>query len=128
MRSEHIISQQLERLRDCNKAVYSVSTCTPDTHVIRFKVGTREELKAYEKRGAVCNLAGRFLDAGGNAVNGELDDRLFSVQLRDLRRMKGMLVVSGMNKATPALSVLRGGYAECMVLDEKLAKAILKIA
>ena len=128
MRSEHIISQQLERLRDCNKAVYSVSTCTPDTHVIRFKVGTREELKAYEKRGAVCNLAGRFLDAGGNAVNGELGDRLFSVQLRDLRRMKGMLVVSGMNKATPALSVLRGGYAECMVLDEKLAKAILKIA
>lgn len=127
LRKEHIISQQLERLRDCNKAVYSVSPCTADTHVVRFKVSTREELKAYEKRGAVCNLAGRFLDAGGNAVKGELDDRLLSVQLSDLRRMKGMLVVSGTHKAIPAVSVLRGGYADCIVLDEKLAKAILKI-
>jgi DNA-binding transcriptional regulator LsrR (DeoR family) len=42
--------------------------------------------------------------------------------------MKGLLIVSGTNKAAPALSVLRGGYAECMVVDEKLAKAILKIA
>jgi deoxyribonucleoside regulator len=128
LRKEHIISQQLEKLRDCNKAVYSVSPCTPDTHVVRFKISTREELKAYEKRGAVCNLAGRFLDVGGNAVKGELDDRLFSVQLSDLRRMRGMLVVSGMHKAIPAVSVLRGGYADCIVLDEKLAKAILKIA
>jgi DNA-binding transcriptional regulator LsrR (DeoR family) len=128
LRNEHIISQQLERLRDCNKAVYSVSPCTLDTHVVRFKVSTREELKAYERRGAVCNLAGRFLDAGGNAVKGELDDRLLSVQLSDLRRMKGMLVVSGTHKATPAVSVLSGGYADCIVLDEKLAKAMLKIA
>lgn len=125
---EQIISQQLEKLRACNKAVYSVSSCTPDTHVIRFKVCTREELRAYEKRGAVCNLAGRFLDADGNAVKGELDDRLICVQLSDLRRMKGMLIVSGTNKAASALSVLRGGYAECMVVDENLAKAILRIA
>ena len=125
---EPSISQQMEQLRDCNKAVYSVSPCTPDAHVIRFKIVTRQELKAYEKRGAVCNLAGRFLDAGGNPVMGELDGRLFAVQLSDLRRMKGMLVVSGTNKATAAVSVLRGGYVECMVVDEKLAKAILKIA
>lgn len=128
LRREPIISQQMERLRDCNRAVYSVSSCKPDTHLIRFKVATREELKAYEKRGAVCNLAGRFLDAGGNAVIGELDDRLFAVQLSDLRRMKGLLVVSGTHKATPAISALRGGYVECLVLDEKLAKAILRIA
>lgn len=128
LRKEHIISQQLEKLRDCNKAVYSVSPCTPDTHVVRFKVSTREELKAYERRGAVCNLAGRFLDSNGNAVKGELDDRLLCVQLADLQRMKGMLVVSGTHKAAPAVSVLRGDYADCMVLDEMLARAILKIS
>ena len=128
LRKEPIISEQLERLRHCNKAVYSVSPCTPDTHVIRFKICTRQELRAYEKQGAVCNLAGRFLDSSGNAVKGELDDRLLSVQLSDLRRMKGMLVVSGADKAPAAIAVLRGGYAECMVLDEKLAQAILKIA
>jgi DNA-binding transcriptional regulator LsrR (DeoR family) len=128
LRREPIISQQMERLRECNKAVYSVSTCKPDTHVVRFKVATREELKMYEKSGAVSNLAGRFLDAGGKPVRRELDDRLFAVQLSDLRRMKGMLVVSGTRKAAPAVSVLRGGYADCLVLDEKLAQAILKIA
>jgi DNA-binding transcriptional regulator LsrR (DeoR family) len=128
LRGEPIISQQMERLRECNKAVYSVSPCKPDTHVVRFKVATREELKMYEKGGAICNLAGRFLDAGGKSVKGDLDDRLFAVQLNDLRRMKGMLVVSGTHKAAPAVSVLRGGYVDCLVLDEKLAQAILKIA
>lgn len=126
LRKEHIISQQLERLRDCNKAVYSVSSCKPDTHVVRFKVSTREEVRAYEKSGAVCNLAGRFLDASGNPVTGHLDERLISVQLNDLRRMKGMLVVSGSHKAIPAVSVLRGGYADCLILDERLARVILK--
>jgi DNA-binding transcriptional regulator LsrR (DeoR family) len=128
LRREPSIGQQMEKLRDCNKAVYSVSPCTPDTHVIRFKVATRLELKAYEKRGAVCNLAGRFLDASGSPVTGELDSRLFAVQLSDLQRMKGMLVVSGTHKAAATVSVLRGGYVERLVLDEKLAKAILKFA
>lgn len=128
LRCEPIISQQMDRLRECNKAIYSVSPCRPDTHVVRFKVATREELKTYEKRGAVSNLAGRFLDAGGKPVRGDLDDRLFAVQLNDLRRMKGMLVVSGTHKAAPAVSVLRGGYVDCLVVDEKLAQAILKLA
>lgn len=128
LRGEPIISQQMERLRECNKAIYSVSPCKPETHLVRFKVATREEVKTYEKRGAICNLAGRFLDAGGKPVRGDLDDRLFAVQLGDLRRMKGMLVVSGTHKAAPAVSVLRGGYADCLVLDERLAQAILKIA
>lgn len=128
LRREPIISQQMERLRECNKAVFSVSPCKPDTHVVRFKVATREELRMYEKHGAVCNLAGRFLDARGKPVKRELDDRLFAVQLDDLRRMKGMLVASGTHKATPTVSALRGGYVDCLVLDEKLAHAILKIA
>ena len=35
LRAEPIIAEQLDRLRDCNKAIYSLSPCTFDTHVVQ---------------------------------------------------------------------------------------------
>jgi DNA-binding transcriptional regulator LsrR (DeoR family) len=39
--------------------------------------------------------------------------------------MSGLLVVSGLHKCTPTLAALRGGYADHLIVDLKLAEAIL---
>lgn len=126
LREEPIIHEQLESLKSCNKAIFSLSPCTPETHVVQFKVATKSDIAAYRKMGAVCNLVGRFLDKDGNTVTGELDERLFSLQLEDLKKMTGFLVVSGaQRKCEATLAALRGGYVSHMVLDAELAQAIL---
>lgn len=127
LKQEPIISEQLASLSLCNKTVFSLSPCTPDTHVVHFKVASKASMAAYRKRGAVCNIVGRFLDADGNPVRGELDERLFTVELAELRTMEGLLVVSGTHKAQAALAALRGGYVNNMVLDDGLANAILDL-
>lgn len=127
LRREPIIAEQLTNLSRCNKAVFSLSPCTPDTHAVQFKVMTTEDIADYAARGAVCILAGRFLDAEGNVVTGELDDRLFAVQLEDLIKMDGMLVVAGQEKAHAARAALIGGYGTQAVLDIALAEQILAL-
>lgn len=125
LRAEPIITQQLDRLQDCNKAIYSVSPCTPDTHVVKFKIATEDEVAAYRDRGAAGIIAGRFVDAAGHPVLGALDDRLIGAGHDTLRRAQGLLVASGPEKAGAALAVLRGGYVSRLVLDAPLARAIL---
>lgn len=125
LRAEPIIAEQLARLAECNKAIYSLSPCTEDTHVVQFKIATPQDIADYVARGAVGIIAGRFVDPGGDPVWGPLDDRLIGADHATLRAMEGLLVVSGTAKLVPTLSALRGGYVSHIVLDSGLAEAIL---
>lgn len=125
LRAEPIIAEQLENLNRCNKAIYSLSDCTPDTHVVQFHIATEADIADYVRRGAVGIIAGRFIDHDGAPVLGPLDERLIGAKHATLAQMSGLLVVSGLHKCTPTLAALRGGYADHLILDLKLAEALL---
>lgn len=67
------------------------------------------------------------MDAEGNPVTGDLDKRLFTVELGDLKKMTGFLVVSGASKINATAAALRGGYANRLVIDEALAKSVIDL-
>lgn len=125
LRAEPIIAEQLTNLSRCTKAIYSLSPCTPDTHVVQFKIATAAEVADYVARGAVGIIAGRFIDRKGAPVLGPLDERLIGADHQTLRRMTGLLVVSGLHKLEPTLAALRGGFVDRIVVDSLLAAAIL---
>lgn len=108
LRAEPIIAEQQANLGRCTKAIYSLSPCTPDTHVVQFKIATADEVADYGARGAVGIIAGRFIDRKGAPILGPLDERLIGADHQTLRRMAGLLVVSGMHKLEPTLAALRG--------------------
>ncbi|GAB5468451.1 MAG: sugar-binding transcriptional regulator [Rhodospirillales bacterium] len=126
LKAEPIIAEQLAQLQRCNKAIYSLSPCTLDTHVVQFKVATEADITDYVARGAVGIIAGRFIDADGLPVLGSLDQRLIGADHETLRRMTGLLVVSGLAKRDATLAALRGGFANVMVLDGPLAESLLE--
>lgn len=125
LQAEPIIAEQLSNLSLCNKALYSLSPCTHDSHVVQFKIATGADMDAYVARGAIGIIAGRFIDRDGAPVLGELDDRLIGADHQTLRQMKGMLVVSGLHKLEPTIAALRGGYVNVMAVDTQLAEAIV---
>lgn len=125
LRAEPIIADQLHQLKACNKSLYSLSLCLPNSHVVQFNVATEEDVQDYAARGAVCNFVGRFLDKSGQQVVGAYDDRVMAAEVEDLRKMAGMLVIAGDVKAQAALAALRGGFVSSLVLDDVLAQAIL---
>ncbi|MGO4853573.1 sugar-binding transcriptional regulator [Phaeovulum sp. W22_SRMD_FR3] len=125
LRAEPIIAEQLANLVLCNKAIYSLSPCTPDTHVVQFKIATEAEISDYVKRGAIGIIAGRFIDPEGAPVLGPLDDRLIGADHATLAAMNGLLVVSGLHKAEATIAGLRGGYANHLIVDLELAEVLL---
>lgn len=125
LRAEPILSEQLKRLLDCNKAIYSLSPCTFDTHVVQFKIATKKDISYYKSKGAVGIITGRFIDAWGNPVLGDLDERMIGADHAALRGMQGLLVVSGLAKLDATRAALVGGYASHIVLEAALAEALL---
>ena len=125
LRQEPIIREQLESLRRCNKAIYSLSPCTPDTHVVQFKIATESDIEDYRRKGAVGIIAGRFIDGDGEAVLGDLDRRIIGVDHDLLRSMEGLLVVSGNIKRDATLAALRGGFVDHLVVDSRLATLLV---
>lgn len=125
LRAEPIIAEQLRQLSHCNKAIFSVSPCTPDGHVTQFNIVTEKEVEHYAAQGAVGIIAGRFIDSHGQPVLGEVDDRLMGIDLTTLRQMSGLLVASGLDKLPALLAALKGGFANRLVIDSVLAEAIL---
>ena len=126
LRSEPIIAEQLMQLRNCNKAIFTVSPATRDSHVTQFNIITGEEADRYIDNGAAGIIAGRFIDAQGEPVTGDVDERLMGVELVYLRKMNGLLVASGMEKTTAVIAALKGGFANSLVIDSLLAEAILR--
>ena len=124
LRSEPIIAEQIANLKRCNKAIYSVSPCTPDTHVVQFKIATADDILDYVARGAAGIVAGRFIDIDGRAVLGELDDRLIGADHETLRDMIGLMVVSGKHKVKAARAALNGGFVDHLVIDASTAEAL----
>lgn len=128
LRQEPIIHEQLADLSLCKKAIYSLSPCTPATQVVHLKVVSRKDIASYKKKGAVGMIAGRFIDAHGEPVLGEFDDRLLGADHEVLRAMEGQLVASGLSKLHATLAALRGSYVDHIVVDTSLAEGVIEAA
>ncbi len=124
LKAEPIIREQLDNLQKCNKSIFSLSPCTPDTHVVQFKIATVADIDNYRARGAVGIIAGRFIDAEGRAILGELDERIIGADHDLLKTMEGLLVVSGTFKHDATRAALRGGFVDHLVTDAKLAELL----
>ncbi|OCW58698.1 sugar-binding transcriptional regulator [Hoeflea olei] len=126
LRAESLISKQLDAIRHCNKTLFAVGSCNPDSHIASSGLATLQDLEDYIARGAVGVLCGRFIDAEGNPVSGPLDNRMMGIELHELRhRDMGILVSIGEERVPAAVAAIRGGYATHVVTNQSCAAAMM---
>lgn len=126
LRAEPLIRAQLTRLASVNKLLFSVGTCLPDSHIVGSGVATLEELAWYVDHGAEGVLCGRFIDAGGRAIDGPLEPRMIGIDLERLVGLPmGMLVTPGLDKVAATRAAIRGGYVSHLVTALAVAEALL---
>lgn len=82
------------------------------------------ELRA---RGAVGDLLGGYIDAGGNIVDPQLDARTVGVELDRVRAApRSIFVTAGAAKHDIARTVVSNGLCSILVTDESTAPALLE--
>ncbi len=129
LRAEPIIRSQIDALSHCNKAIFAAGSCNHESHIVGSGVASHTDLDWYVGQGATGVLCGRFIDAKGRSVPGDLDDRMIGVELSKLRGLDmGMLVSVGSDKVVPMLSAIAGDYVTHVVTSNSTAAAMLEAA
>ena len=126
LRAEPIIRDQIDALSHCNKSIFAAGSCDHGSHIVSSGVASHADLDWYIQRGATGVLCGRFIDAAGRFIPGDLDKRMIGVELDKLLGLDmGLLVSVGADKVQPMLAAIAGGYVTHVVTSVETAKGML---
>ncbi|MCF6317169.1 MAG: transcriptional regulator [Marinosulfonomonas sp.] len=127
LRAEPIIRDQIDALSHCNKAIFAAGSVDHSSHIVGSGVASHADLDWYIGQGATGVLCGRFIDAAGRFIPGDLDERMIGVELDKLLGLDmGLLVSVGTDKVRPMLAAIAGGYVTHVVTSVDTAKGMLE--
>jgi DNA-binding transcriptional regulator LsrR (DeoR family)/DNA-binding XRE family transcriptional regulator len=87
-------------------------------------------LETIRRRGAIGDILYHLIDQDGQSVASEIEHLICSIELGDLREMvqwgvQVVAVASDWRKAEIARAAIRGGYANVLIINDGLARAML---
>lgn len=89
-------------------------------------VFSSEELKTLSQRGAVGDICLRFFDGDGKPVSTPLNDRVISIELEALRRIRRVVGIAGGRRKTAAIhGALAGRWINVLITDQHTAVRLL---
>lgn len=89
---------------------------------------SHDDIKVLQDKGAVCSMMGHFFDRKGRIADQKIEEETVSLSLQDIRKLKHLLlVVSGVHKAKALSAVLFSTCVSSLIIDEKLAEALLRV-
>lgn len=115
----------LERAEQAHIVITGVGSVTDDAGLLFNSLDSAKRAELVEL-GAVGDVAGRFFDAAGDPVTGELDATVVGLTLESLRRItRRVAVVRGEHKVEALRVALRSGIVNMLITDVETASALL---
>ncbi len=107
-------------------SVVGIGHMGEDATIIQSGVLTKNDFTVLKMQGAVGDILSHFLDSAGQAVAPNLESRLMSTPLDQLKGLKNVIgVAGGMEKVEVILAVLQGGYLDVLITDETTGQELL---
>ncbi len=127
LRAEPVIREQLDGIAACDLALFSIGTVDADSHVVKCGAVDLDELAALRAAGAAGVIAGRVIDARGEALDCDYNGRLIAAGIDALRAIsKRLVVVQEDSKFEPLKAALAGGLCTHLVLSARMARRLLE--
>ena len=119
------INNILELGKKANLAIFTVGTVR--TEALMFQLGYfNENEKKKLQQLAVGDVCSHFIDANGEIVSDDINERTIGIGLDDLKQKEhAILVATGVAKTAGVHAVLKAGYANCAVIDQLLAQKLV---
>ena len=107
-------------------ALVGIGSLTPDTEFVNFGYKSQKELNLLKKRGAVGEMNGEYFNVDGEPMDLEQHQRLISIRLEALQKMKHVVGVAGGAEKIEALqAALKGRFFHSLITDEITARTLL---
>ena len=126
LRGQPGIADALGCFGDLTKAVVSIGHWSPH-HSTVWEAVSDGDRGRYRDLGACAEVSGRLIDADGNALRTDLDDRLIAISVDQLRAVPEVVAISaGAARAEAVEAVVRAGFVTTLVTDATCARAVLQ--
>ncbi len=124
---DRFVSEALEMFPHVTLALVGIGATEPSRALASSgNVFSPQEIKSLAAKGAVGDICLRFFDAEGRAVKSELNDRVISMELDELRAVRRVVAVAGGRRKTGAIrGALAGGLVNVLITDLASGKRLL---
>ncbi|MBN9028816.1 MAG: hypothetical protein BGO05_03710 [Rhizobiales bacterium 63-7] len=120
------LNETLDMARRASLVVFSIGGLTDEATMLQLGYVNPTEKEFLSRRGAVADIACRWIDANGEPVELPPTIHPIGISLGELRTIPDRLMVAGgASKAEAILAGVRGGYATHLITDESVAVRLL---
>ncbi|MBY5934904.1 sugar-binding transcriptional regulator [Tateyamaria omphalii] len=127
--NEPVVQRQLDALATCNKTVLACGTCDAEAHVVRTGILSAEEMALHRENGAQGVICARLIDAAGDPVVTEVEERMIGVSLDQMKgKEMSLLIAAGPGRARSARAALVGGYVTHLATSTRVAEQLLEMS
>ena len=121
--------QEIRRmLKPSAFTVIGIGGMTGDATVFNSGVLNHNEMLYLRRQGAVGDVLSHFIDAAGNLVETEIEEKLISTPLPTLKGLDNVIgVAAGLDKVEAIHAALLGEYVDILITDEATAQALLAV-
>ncbi len=126
--SQRTVRDALALAQRADLHMVGVTEVSPRSFLLTQSIVTAEEMAAAEAAGAVGSFVGLFFDRGGAILDLDVNSRRIGIEPAALIRRKVAALVSGEAKADALAAALRGRLIGTLIIDERLAAAVLERA
>ncbi len=124
--ADRTVAAVLERAASASAYLYSAGVADVSSILVDSGYLSPEDVARLVARGAVGDVVGRYIDADGNIVDHELDNRTVGVSLERLRSAAlAIAVISGESKHAIARAVVSSSLCSVFITDEATAVVVL---
>ena len=126
-RSEQAVQDIARMSRVSDMTVVGIGSMSDEATIVASNILSQSDFLYLRMQGAVGDILSHFIDANGQPVDAEIDDRLISTPLETLKELKNVIgVAGGIDKRDAIRAVLNGQYLDVLITDEITAAALLE--
>ena len=124
--ADRVVARVLDAARSANAYLFSAGAADHGSVHVDSGYLTTADIDRLVAAGAVGDVVGRYIDAGGRIVDADLDARTVGLSLDDLRRADSAIAaIAGAPKRAIASAVVASGLCTVLVTDESTAQHLL---
>lgn len=125
--SDRTVADVLARAAAASAYLYSAGVADASSVLVESGYLTPDDVTDLVRKGAVGDVVGRYISAGGEIVDPSLDERTVGLGLDELRSAAtAIFVVAGSSKHDVARAVVLSGLCTVLISDEGTARALLE--
>lgn len=126
MQQEPSIQEISRMVRLASMTVIGIGGMNDEATILKSGILNKNDFLYLSMQGAVGDVLSHFIDANGNQVHTNVEERLMSTPLQTLRELDNVIgVAAGPAKVTAIRAALRGKYFDVLITDEDTAMQLI---